>query len=139
MQDCLFCKIIAREVPAEIVYDDETVLGILDMHPRAVGHTMILPKRHAETILDVPSGDLGAIFSAVQHMTELLKNRLHPDGFTIGVNHGKASGQAIDHLHVHIIPRFRADGGTSLHGVVRPPEDKPMPPLDEVRRSIVQQ
>ncbi len=139
MQDCLFCKIIARAVPAEVVYEDEAALGILDVHPRAVGHTMILPKRHAETILDVSSEDLGAIFSAVQRMTELLKNRLHPDGFTIGVNHGKASGQAIDHLHVHIIPRFRADGGTSLHGVVHPPEDKPMPPLDEVRRSIVQQ
>jgi len=139
MNDCLFCNIANSKIPAQIVYEDEYALGVLDIHPRAAGHTMVIPKRHAETILDVPDEDLGALFQAVKRVAALLKKTLEPEGFTIGINHGKVSGQAVDHLHVHIIPRWRNDGGTSLHGIVNPPEGGFSESLDDMRKKIVQQ
>ncbi len=139
MSDCLFCNIISGKIPAQIVYEDEYTFGVLDIHPRALGHTMVIPKRHAETVLDVPDEDFGAVFQAVKNVTSLLKERLKPDGFTIGINHGKVSGQAIDHLHIHVIPRWRDDGGTSLHDVVSPPEGGFSESLDDIQKKIVQQ
>lgn len=103
---------------ADLVYENDEAVGILDIHPVAPGHTMILPKVHAENILDLPKDKIEAVFVAVQEMTDKLKDLFHPDGFTIGINHGKVSGQAVDHLHIHIIPRFNGDGGKSIHSVV---------------------
>jgi histidine triad (HIT) family protein len=93
----------------------------MDIHPRAPGHSFVIPKRHAETILELSDAELGAVFGAVRNLVAKIKNAMNPDGFTIGANHGKAGGQAIDHLHVHIIPRWRNDGGGSIHSVVRNP------------------
>ncbi len=116
--DCLFCKICRKEIGAETIYEDEGNIAILDINPRAPGHTMVVPKNHSETILDVPDNELQPLFSAVKKTTSLLLKALKPDGFTIGINHGKASGQVIDHLHIHIIPRFLDDEGGSIHSVV---------------------
>lgn len=117
--DCLFCRIARKELSAETVYENEGAVAILDMRPLALGHTMVLPKTHAETILDLPATDAPKIWEALVGTTRILKKAFSPDGFTIGINHGRASGQAIDHLHIHIIPRWQGDGGTSIHGVVK--------------------
>ena len=116
--DCLFCKMANKEVVADVVYENDGAVGVLDIHPVAPGHTMILPKVHAENILDLPKDKVELVFIAVQEMTQKLQDIFSPDGFTIGINHGKVSGQAVDHLHIHIIPRFKGDGGKSIHSVV---------------------
>ncbi|MFA5083805.1 MAG: HIT family protein [Candidatus Paceibacterota bacterium] len=131
--ECLFCKIIKKEIPAEIIHEDEKTLAILDINPRAQGHTMVLPKVHAETILDLPDDEIGPLFSAVKKITQLIQKGLEPEGFTIGINHGKISGQVIDHLHIHIIPRFENDGGSSIHSVVNNP---PKESLKEIKNKI---
>ena len=131
---CLFCKIIKKEIPAEIVYEDEWNLAILDINPRAPGHTMVIPKVHSQTILDLPEKDLGLLFEAVKKVSLLIKKSLQPEGFTIGINHGKISGQVIDHLHVHIVPRFKDDGGSSVHSVVNNPPKKS---LAEIKNKLV--
>ncbi len=102
-----------------MVYEDDHAVGIVDIHPCAPHHTMIIPKRHAETILDVPDNEIGFLFSAVKAMAGVLKKEHAPDGFTIGINHGKASGQAVDHLHIHVIPRWLNDGAGSLHSIFK--------------------
>ncbi len=132
--DCLFCKIINKTIPAEIVYEDKDALAFLDIHPRAPGHTMILPKTHAENLLDLPNNKTGPVFTAVKKVTALLKKSLKPDAFTIGINNGRVSGQIIDHLHIHIIPRWKDDGGKSIHSVV---DNPPKKSLDEIRKKIV--
>ena len=132
---CFFCKIINKEVPAEIIYEDENVIAILDIHPRAPGHTMILPKIHAENILDLPEEKIEGVFRGVKKVTELLNKSLRPDGFTIGINHGKVSGQTIEHLHIHILPRWYNDNGGSVHNVV---DNPPKQSLAQIANRIKQ-
>lgn len=129
--DCLFCKIIKKEVAANAIYEDDHALAILDVHPRAPGHALVLPKVHAATILDLPEEELGPVFSAVRTVTEKLRRALAPDGFTIGINHGKTAGQAVEHLHIHIIPRWAGDGGSSIHGVVENPSNESVEQIAE--------
>jgi histidine triad (HIT) family protein len=119
--DCIFCKIGAKEVQAAIVMEDEHAYAVLDAHPIAPGHTMVIPKMHAVTILDLPKEEMEPVFLLVQKMTARLKEVLNADGFTIGMNHGDAGGQAVKHLHIHIVPRFTGDGGRSIHSVVNNP------------------
>lgn len=132
--DCLFCKIANKEVNAEVVYEDENATAVLDINPRNPGHTMVLPKVHAETILDLPAEKIDGVFKAVKNITGILNKALKPDGFTMGINHGKVSGQTIDHLHIHVIPRWNDDGGSSIHSVVNNP---PKESLEEIKNKIL--
>ncbi|MCL4406257.1 MAG: HIT family protein [Patescibacteria group bacterium] len=132
--DCLFCKIGSGEIPSEIIYEDDYVTAFLDAHPLTEGHTLIIPKKHAENILDLPDEDVCPVFGAVKKVTGILQKALDPRGFTIGINHGKISGQSIDHLHIHVIPRFENDGGGSLHSVVHCP---PAESLAETKNKIL--
>lgn len=118
MADCLFCRIAGKEIGANVIYEDENSMAFLDIHPRAPGHAMVIPKAHRETILDMPEEELGPLFTAVKKTASALSRTLKPDGFTIGINQGKASGQEVDHLHIHIIPRYLNDKGSSIHSVV---------------------
>jgi histidine triad (HIT) family protein len=119
---------------AEVIYEDDAVISFLDIHPRAPGHAVTIPKRHVPNILEMESKEFGPLFRAVRNVTKKLQNALRPDGFTIGVNHGRASGQAVEHLHVHSIPRFIGDGGGSIHTVVHNP---PQETLEEIARKII--
>lgn len=132
--DCLFCSIAGKEVPSAVIYEDDFALAFLDIHPLSLGHTVVIPKNHAENIISLPKELVGPVFLAVQKTAALLSNALVPKGFTIGINHGKVSGQTIDHLHIHIIPRYEGDGGKSIHSVVHNP---PMEPLEETRSKIL--
>lgn len=122
--DCLFCRIAKKELPSAIIYEDSRTLAFLDINPKSPGHSMVIPKVHAENLIQLPTHEVGPLFEAVQKVTSKLSKALKPHGFTIGVNHGKVSGQVVDHLHVHIIPRFLNDGGSSIHAVVtNPPKE----------------
>ncbi len=132
--DCLFCKIVKGEIPAHVVYESDAALGILDVNPKAPGHAMVIPKIHAENVLDLPAESVGPVFLAVKETTEKLKKAFSPDGFTIGINHGRVSGQSVNHLHIHIMPRWFSDGGGSVHGVVSNP---PRETLEEIKDRIL--
>lgn len=121
MKECLFCKIARREIPAEIVLEDERSVAFLDIMPKAPGHTVVIPKFHAPTIAELPISEIGPLFVAVQKMAERLSRKLAADGLTIGINQGRASGQTVEHLHIHLLPRFVDDGGGSIHSVVHNP------------------
>ncbi|MBI5728413.1 MAG: HIT family protein [Candidatus Magasanikbacteria bacterium] len=121
--ETVFHKIIRTEIPCHKVYEDEHTLAFLDINPQAKGHTLVVPKKFVETILDLEPQDLSHIFIAVQRVTKRIQTVLRPDGFTIGWNHGRAGGQAIPYLHVHIFPRWHSDGGTSIHAAVNNPGD----------------
>ena len=123
--DCLFCKIVAKEIPNYTVYEDQQNLAFLDIHPHAKGHTVVIPKVHAETTFDLNEELLKEFSLAVQRTMERIDHVLHPDGYNVGWNHGEAGGQAVAHLHVHIMPRWHGDGGGPIQRVVQnqPKED----------------
>jgi len=118
MDDCIFCKIISGEIGAFVIDDSQYYISMLDISPKAKGHTMVIPKRHSETILDLNDDELINIGVNIKNTVNLIAKSVNPDGFTIGINHGKVAGQAVNHLHVHIIPRFAGDKGGSIHSVV---------------------
>jgi histidine triad (HIT) family protein len=134
MDTCLFCKIVGKQIPAKIIFEDERAVAFLDVMPRAEGHTLVIPKIHAPNILELPDPEAAPLFAAVKHAAELLANKLHPDGITIGINQGRASGQEVDHLHVHLIPRWHNDGGNAIQSVVHNP---PKISVDEVLKKIL--
>jgi len=108
--ECIFCQIVAGARRAEVVYRSESSIAFLDRAPAAVGHTLVVPRRHASTLLDLDAGAAGALFGAVVEVVELLAATLGPTGFNVGWNHGAVAGQQVFHLHVHVLPRFRGGG-----------------------------
>jgi histidine triad (HIT) family protein len=119
MSDCIFCKILNKEVPNYTVYEDENVLAFLDIFPHAKGHTVVIPKRHAETYLGLSEVETQGLASGVQNAMKKIAEVLHPDGFNVGWNERPAGGQVVPHLHVHIFPRYNGDGGGSVHSIVK--------------------
>lgn len=126
MADCIFCQIVAKNIPNYTVYEDNDVLAFLDIHPQAKGHTVVIPKRHGETVFDLTPVDIAAWQQGTAKAMKRLDDALHPHGFNAGWNHGKDAGQAVSHLHLHIFPRWRGDGGKSIHAVVGNPGDMPV-------------
>ncbi len=102
---CEFCKIVRKEAPASIVYEDKNVLAFLDFKPFTEGHTLVVTKKHYETIYEIPVKDLALLFSAVKKTAVAVRFALPADGISILQNNGKAANQHIFHIHVHVIPR----------------------------------
>ncbi|EKE07667.1 MAG: hypothetical protein ACD_18C00016G0001 [uncultured bacterium] len=124
MSDCIFCKIIEGKIPNYTIYEDEHSLAFLDITPRTKGHTLVIPKKHALHLLALDEETASRLLPAVKKAQEILDKVLKPDGFNVGWNHGEAGGQAVPHLHIHIMPRFDGDGGVSMHSIVNNPGDE---------------
>jgi len=119
MSDCLFCKIINKEIPNYTVYEDENVLAFLDIHPCAKGHTVVVPKKHFTDLSEMPAADWQTMSGGLAAVLARVKQVLNPDGVNLGINNGKAAGQAVGHAHWHLIPRWQGDGGGSMHSIIR--------------------
>ncbi len=134
MKDCLFCKIAAKEMPAEVIYEDDKTLAFLDVNPSASGHTVVIPTEHYRNIQELPVEFVEAVFTTVKTVASMLEKAMGGGHFTIGFNNGRLSGQEIDHIHIHLIPRCRDDGGDSIQSVVRalPGEN-----LEEMKNKIL--
>ncbi len=131
MVACLFCRIVSGEIPAERIYEDDHALAFLDIHPRAPGHTMVIPKVHAPNILELPQTEVPGLFLAVQKLAGAVQSGLGAPGLTIGINQGRVSGQEVDHLHVHLLPRFADDGGGAIQSVVNNPSAESLPEISQ--------
>ena len=118
MDNCIFCKIVAGEIPNYTIYEDNHTLAFLDINPHAKGHTVLIPKLHTETLFDMNKELSGELFLNIEKVMEKIQEVLQPDGFNIGWNHGQAGGQSVPHLHIHIMPRWNGDGGGSMHSIV---------------------
>ena len=120
---CLFCRIANKEIDSKIVYEDEFSVAFLDINPCQRGHLLVIPKKHYQNLNEVPEGQLTKLFETVKKMTILLEEKLNVSSFNIGWNHGKDAGQVINHLHIHIIPRYPNDGGGSMQTIVETGDD----------------
>ena len=120
--DCLFCKIVKGEIPAAKIYEDENVLAFLDVNPDSKGHTLVIPKQHAQDIFDIEKESLQKVFIAAKIIAQKLKDSLRADGINLMQANGKAANQVVMHFHLHLIPRYQNDS-LIIHGH-RPKEDE---------------
>ncbi len=124
MDNCIFCKIANGEIPGHKVYEDTENLAFLDVKPHAQGHTVIIPKTHAMTVLELNDKKYLSLMSAVKKVMKKIQDKLDPDGFNVGWNHNTAGGQVVLHLHIHVMPRYNGDNGGSMHSIVKNPGKK---------------
>jgi len=110
MSDCIFCKIVEGEIPSDKIYEDETFLAFLDIHPVNPGHTLVIPKKHYPDILDAPAPVLCDLLQVVKKVAAAVQKGTEVQGFNLGVNNGRVAGQIVPHLHFHIMPRREGDG-----------------------------
>ncbi len=103
---CVFCKIINKEIPSSTVYEDANVLAILDLSQATYGHTLVMPKKHVETFLDLDKDTLEHVFSVTQDLAIKIKDNLGASGINIVNNSYPVAGQSVMHMHVHIVPRY---------------------------------
>ena len=109
MEDCIFCKIADGKIPALKVYEDENTISFLDIMPANKGHCLVVPKKHYETLLDIPDEDLKNLIIATKKVAKALSLSIGNGDYNIIMNNGKLVGQIVAHAHVHIIPRFKGD------------------------------
>lgn len=123
METCLFCKIALGKIDSYTIYEDDYVRAFLDINPLTLGHTVVIPKKHIKDIIEMDSEFIGPVFYGVKRATEILAEAFQVEDFTIGINHGKMLGHPdIDHMHIHVIPRFKDDGGGDIHSIVKQPQ-----------------
>ncbi len=119
MADCLFCKIASHRLPSYAVIENDDTIAFLDIHPLSTGHTVIIPKTHVARLHALPAPLVSSLFLTVKAVSDRIHASLKPDGFTVGINDGV--GQGVNHVHVHIIPRWNSDNGGNLHTIVNNP------------------
>ncbi len=113
---CLFCKIVAGEIPAYKIYENNDWLAFLDINPVNLGHTLLLPKAHYRNLFDLPNNLLIKLGPITQKLAIAVRDGVKSDGLNVVMNNEPSAGQLIFHTHIHLIPRFTGDGFTHWHG-----------------------
>lgn len=108
-------------------------MAFLDIKPHAEGHTVVIPRKHAETVFDLGEKEMQTLMQAVRKTMLKIQEKLQSDGFNVGWNHHPAGGQVVPHLHIHIMPRYTGDGGGSMHSIIKNPGRKS---VEEVARVL---
>jgi histidine triad (HIT) family protein len=107
--DCIFCRIVAGELPATIVDQDEHTIAFMDINPATRGHALVVPRTHADDLLSIDRQELAAVTAAAQRLAARAKERLKADGINVINSCGAAAWQTVFHFHLHVIPRYESD------------------------------
>lgn len=134
MSECVFCAIAAGRIPARFVYEDDQVMAFLDINPLASGHTLVVPKAHAERLTELSPEASAGLFRRVPALAAAVVAATGAEGFNILQNNGRCAGQAVGHLHVHIIPRRPGDG-LGYRWPARPAEEGELQRLEQAIRT----
>jgi histidine triad (HIT) family protein len=113
--DCLFCAIATGRIASAELYQDDRVFAFLDINPLAPGHTLVVPKAHAERLETAAPSDAAAVLAAAQRLLPVLAAETGAPDFTLAFNNGPAAGQEVRHLHLHVVPRQAGDGAGPIH------------------------
>ena len=107
--DCLFCKIVAGEIPATRVREDERTIAFMDINPATRGHLLVVPREHSRDLLEITAEDLAACAAAAQDLAKRVTDRLGADGVNLLNSCGSPAWQTVFHFHIHVIPRYDGD------------------------------
>ncbi|MFB6200906.1 MAG: HIT family protein [Halorhabdus sp.] len=117
MPECVFCAIVADELPSYTVYETAEALAFLDANPLAEGHTLVVPKDHHERLQDVPTETAAGFYDAVHEVVPAVETAVDAPATTVAVNNGTVAGQEVPHVHAHVVPRFAEDGAGPVHAL----------------------
>lgn len=109
MENCIFCKIANGEIPANVVYEDNDFIAILDLSPATKGHILLIPKQHASNLLELPDDIASKVLPVAKKIVNAQKEVLSFNNFNLIQNNGRIAGQTVEHFHLHLIPRYSID------------------------------
>jgi len=124
MSDCVFCKIVARQIPATVVREDADTLAFMDIGQVNPGHVLVACKAHVENIYGLQDAQAAAVFQAVAKVARAIRAAFNPPGLSVYQANGKRAGQTVFHFHLHVLPRHDADGMQLVWPVNNPPREK---------------
>jgi histidine triad (HIT) family protein len=124
MSDCVFCKIVAGQIPSTKVFEDEHTLAFMDIGHVNPGHTLVAVKKHAANVFELEEAQAEAIARAIVKISRALKKAFEPEGLSVYQANGKAAGQTVFHYHVHLLPRHAGDGMELVWPLKNPPREK---------------
>ena len=122
VSDCIFCKIVAGEIPASKVYEDDHFLAFLDISQVTPGHTLVIPKKHARNLLEMTPDETADLFNVVSTVTKKVESATQPQGMNIISNMEEIAGQSVFHTHVHILPRYSQEDDLKIDFIAHEPD-----------------
>jgi histidine triad (HIT) family protein len=134
--DCIFCVIVAGDIPSRTVYEDDDVLAFLDANPLSPGHTLVIPKAHHERLNDLDGDLAGRVLATLHDLVPAVEGAVDAPASTVAFNNGPEAGQEVPHVHGHIVPRFADDDGGPIHAAMGMRPDLEDEELDDIAASI---
>jgi histidine triad (HIT) family protein len=138
MSDCVFCRIVAGQIPASRVYEDEATLAFMDMGQVNPGHVLVALKAHAENLYALDDAQSGALLRAAARVARALRDAFEPQGLSVYQANGKAAGQTVFHYHMHLVPRHEGDGMALTWPVNNPPRERLEEYAAKIRAELAQ-
>ena len=136
MADCVFCKIVAKQIPATVVHEDEHTLAFMDIGQVNPGHVLVAVKKHAENIFALDDAQAAAVFRAAARVARAIRSAFEPQGLSVYQANGAAAGQTVMHLHLHLVPRHEGDGMALTWPVKNPPREKLAEYAEKIRAKL---
>lgn len=124
MAECVFCRIVAKQIPASVVWEDEATLAFMDLGQVNPGHVLVACKAHADNVYELDEAQAAAVFRTAARVARAIRDAFGPPGLAIYQANGKPAGQTVFHFHLHVLPRHEADGMQLVWPVKNPPRDK---------------
>lgn len=131
--NCIFCKIANGEIPSKTLYEDDNFRVILDLGPATKGHALVLPKEHYANLYELPEETAGEVMKLAKRMVMKMTERLGCEGFNLVQNNGDLAGQTVFHFHMHMIPRYQADG----QKIGWKPQETSQEELEDIKNTII--
>ncbi len=136
MNDCVFCRIVAGQIPSTRVHEDEHTLAFMDLGQVNPGHVLVAVKKHAASLYELDDVQAAAVARASTRVARAIRGAFAPAGLSVYQANGKAAGQTVFHYHVHLLPRHEADGMELTWPVKNPPRDKLEGYAEEIRKRL---
>ena len=136
MDDCVFCKIVAKQIPSTLVHEDPHTLAFMDIGQVNPGHVLVAAKAHADNIYTLDDTQAAAVFRTAVRVARAIRAAFSPEGLTVYQANGRAAGQTVFHFHMHLVPRHTDDGMSLVWPVKNPPREKLEEYAAQIRREL---
>jgi histidine triad (HIT) family protein len=136
MSNCVFCRIVAKEIPAAVVYEDEHTLAFMDAGQVNPGHVLVAAKGHAENIYELSDAQAAALLRAAAQVARAIRDAYQPQGLSVYQANGKAAWQSVFHYHMHLVPRHENDGMALTWPAKNPPREKLVEYAAAIRKAL---